>query len=199
MSSSQPDDAKSVVLEIETAAEMGDPATDPVAYRRSLGQFATGVTVITARAGEMRVGMTANSFSSVSLDPPLVLWSIKQTSTSFNAFKAATHFVVNVLSIDQHHLSGHFGRSDADKFAGIGWSEGIDGAPLLHGVVATFECEKIAEFEGGDHLIMLGKVLRFSRYDREALLFVQGKYAVAAEHPGLEAKVIEKTGSSKPS
>ena len=121
-----------------------------------------------------------------------MLWSIKQSSTSFNAFKAATHFVVNVLSVDQRHLSGHFGRSDEDKFTGIGWSEGVDGAPLLHGAVATFECEKIGEFEGGDHLIMLGKVLRFSRFEREALLFVQGKYAIATEHPGAEAKVVER-------
>lgn len=167
----------------ESPLEHGDPVLDPIAYRRSLGQFATGVTIVTARTRGDRVGMTANSFSSVSLDPPLVLWSIKQTSTSFDAFEEASHFAINVLSVDQRHLSGHFGRSDPDKFANVSWSEGIDGAPLLHGTTAIFECQKMAEFEGGDHLIMLGRVLRFSRYERPALLFVQGKYAIAADHP----------------
>jgi 4-hydroxyphenylacetate 3-hydroxylase, reductase component len=168
-----------------SALEAGDPSDDPAAFRRSLGQFGTGVTVITAAAGSELVGMTANSFSSVSLDPPLVLWSAKATSQSFPTFKVATHFAVNVLSSDQITLSNHFGRSGGDKFADVSWRPGIGGAPILDGVLCSFECRKAAEYPGGDHLIMLGAVERFARYDRSALLFAQGRYCVAADFPDL--------------
>lgn len=165
----------------DTAIEAGDPADDPAAFRRCLGQFGTGVTVITAASGDDLVGMTANSFSSVSLDPPLVLWSAKQTSQSFPAFKAATHFAVNVLASDQIALSKHFGRSGGDKFSDIDWRPGIGGAPLLAGTLCSFECRKAGEYPGGDHLIMLGAVARFARYEHGALLFAQGRYCVAAD------------------
>jgi 4-hydroxyphenylacetate 3-hydroxylase, reductase component len=167
------------------AIETGDPKDDPAAFRRCLGQFGTGVTVITAADGDELVGMTANSFSSVSLEPPLVLWSAKQTSQSFPTFKAATHFAVNVLCSDQIGHSKHFGRSGADKFSDISWSRGIGGAPLLDGILCSFECRKVAEYPGGDHLIVLGEVERFVRHDRGALLFAQGRYCVAADFPDL--------------
>ena len=168
-----------------TALEAGDPSEDPAAFRRSLGQFGTGVTVITAAAEGKLVGMTANSFSSVSLDPPLVLWSAKRTSQSFSTFEVATHFAVNVLSSEQIALSQHFGRSGGDKFNDVAWRPGIGGAPLLDGVLCSFECSKAASYPGGDHLIMLGAVERFARYDRNALLFAQGRYCMAAGFPDL--------------
>lgn len=168
-----------------TALEAGDPSEDPAAFRRSLGQFGTGVTVITAAADGKLVGMTANSFSSVSLDPPLVLWSAKRTSQSFPTFEVATHFAVNILSSEQIALSQHFGRSGGDKFNDVAWRPGIGGAPLLDGVLSSFECRKAASYPGGDHLIMLGAVERFARYDRNALLFAQGRYCMAAGFPDL--------------
>jgi 4-hydroxyphenylacetate 3-hydroxylase, reductase component len=163
-----------------TALEAGDPKDDPAAFRRSLGQFGTGVTVITAAADGKLVGMTANSFSSVSLEPPLVLWSAKRTSQSFPIFAAATHFAVNVLASDQITLSKHFGRSGGDKFVDVPWRPGIGGSPILGSVLCSFECRKAAEYPGGDHLIMLGEVERFARYERNALLFAQGSYCVGA-------------------
>src|SRR5262245_25032196 len=102
--------------------------------------FATGVTVITAQSGDRLVGLTANSFSSVSLDPPLVLWSIKRTARSFAVFRDATHFAVNILAADQIALSQCFSSAESDRFAGTQWRAGADGAPLLEGVVAHFEC-----------------------------------------------------------
>ncbi|MCG2629476.1 MULTISPECIES: flavin reductase [Bradyrhizobium] len=163
------------------AVDSGDPKADPAAFRRCLGQFGTGVTVVTAAHGDELVGMTANSFSSVSLDPPLVLWSAKRTSQSFPTFKVATHFAVNILSSDQIALSNHFGRSGGDKFGGVSWKRGIGGAPLLEGTLCSFECRKAAEYPGGDHLIMLGEVERFVRHDRGPLLFAQGRYCMAAD------------------
>jgi flavin reductase (DIM6/NTAB) family NADH-FMN oxidoreductase RutF len=163
--------------------ESGDPRDDPEAFRRSLGQFGTGVTVVTATAGGKRVGMTANSFSSVSLDPPLVLWSAKRTSQSFPIFEAASHFAVNVLSSNQMAVSKHFGRPGDDKFKDVPWRSGIGGAPILDGIVCSFECRKADAYPGGDHLIMLGAVERFTRHDRSALLFAQGRYCIAAEFP----------------
>jgi flavin reductase (DIM6/NTAB) family NADH-FMN oxidoreductase RutF/DNA-binding MarR family transcriptional regulator len=133
--------------------------------------------------------MTANSFSSVSLSPPLVLWSVKRTSQSFEAFRDAPHFAINILATDQLALSRHFGKSGDDKFTGIPWNPGISGAPLLHGVAATIECRRVLEYEGGDHLIILGHVERFTRYDRDVLLFVQGRYGVVRDHPELAAKL----------
>jgi len=167
-------------MDASTALEAGDPKADGAAFRRSLGQFGTGVTVITASADGKRVGMTANSFSSVSLEPPLVLWSAKKTSQSFPTFAAATHFAVNVLASDQIALSKHFGRSGGDKFVDVPWRPGAGGAPVLDGILCSFECRKAAEYPGGDHLIMLGEVERFARYDGSALLFAQGSYCVAA-------------------
>jgi flavin reductase (DIM6/NTAB) family NADH-FMN oxidoreductase RutF/DNA-binding MarR family transcriptional regulator len=169
----------------DAAIESGDPSADPAAFRRCLGQFGTGVTVITAASGADFVGMTANSFSSVSLAPPLILWSTKRTSQSFAAFQAATHFAVNVLSNDQIALSKHFGRSGGDKFSDVAWRPGVGGAPLLEGALCSFECRKSAEYPGGDHLIVLGEVQRFARYERGALLFAQGRYCMAADFPDL--------------
>ncbi|NND49424.1 MAG: hypothetical protein HKN60_04150 [Rhizobiales bacterium] len=171
------------------AIEQGDPACDSTAFRRCLGQFGTGVTVITACADDRLVGMTANSFASVSLDPPLVLWSMHRTAASASVFAVASHFAVNVLARNQIELSRNFARPSEDKFAGVDWTPGLGGAPLISGVAASLECRKEAEFDGGDHVIMIGRVLQYARYEAEGLLFVQGRYALAREHPASQSSL----------
>lgn len=163
--------------------EGGDPAEDSRAFRRSLGMFATGVTVVTARAGDQMVGVTANSFTSVSLDPPLVLWSIDKSSTSLPVFMAGTHFAVNVLAHGQIALSNHFAKTAPDKFSGLDWTPGAGGVPLIPGTAAVFECRREVEHDAGDHILMVGRVERHARFDREVLLFHGGKYKAAGAHP----------------
>jgi flavin reductase (DIM6/NTAB) family NADH-FMN oxidoreductase RutF/DNA-binding MarR family transcriptional regulator len=162
----------------------GDPAQDPRAFRRALGQFATGVTVITTMAGEEPVAITANSFSSVSLNPPLVSWALRKESRNLAVFQRGEHFAVNVLAADQIDLSNRFSRSATDKFGSFAWSPGLGGAPIFAGVAAQFECRRVAEFDGGDHVIFIGHVERYRCFDRAGLLFVQGRYALALDHPG---------------
>lgn len=159
---------------------------DPRELRNLLGQFATGVTVITTRTPDGRnVGMTANSFSSVSLEPPLVLWSISRTAPSLEDFLLSSHFAINVLGADQHAISGRFARAAPDKFAGVAFKEGEAGVPLLEGVIATLVCRNFIQYEGGDHLIFLGQVEHYRQGAGDPLVFHGGQYRVAAEHPGL--------------
>jgi len=167
--------------------EEGDPTVDRRAFRQCLGQFATGVTIMTTETGGVRAGVTANSFSSVSLDPPLILWSISKTSRSFQAFADARRFTVNVLGQDQIDLSQVFSSSEADKFAKVNWSIGKHGSPVLEGVNALLECDREAAYEGGDHLIIVGRVLRFATFEGEPLIFAQGRYGVAESHPSLRS------------
>jgi flavin reductase (DIM6/NTAB) family NADH-FMN oxidoreductase RutF len=167
----------------------GDPTAEPEAFRRCLGQFATGVTVVTANIRGELVGLTVNSFASVSLSPPLILWSINVSSSSYAKFSVADSFIINVLADDQIALSRHFGRSGGDKFSGVAWSEGLNGAPILDGVAAFFECSRESEHRGGDHLILVGRVQRAVQFDRSTLLFAQGRYRIAADHPGEEEQV----------
>jgi flavin reductase (DIM6/NTAB) family NADH-FMN oxidoreductase RutF len=154
---------------------------DKRALRNSLGSFGTGVTVITTlRADGTRVGVTASSFNSVSLDPPLVLWSIGTSSPSMSAFRDATYFVVNVLSLEQVWLSKHFSTPQEDKFAAVQWTPGLGGVPVLTGCIAQFECRNEFQHEGGDHLILVGHVERFASREASPLLFCKGKYHMAA-------------------
>lgn len=153
------------------------PVIDPRDYRAALGSFGTGVTIITAVGADgRRVGLTANSFSSVSLDPPLVLWSLLSKSSSLSVFQEATHFCVNVLARHQEHLARHFARSAEDKFAGISWTPGLGGAPVLEEGVAHFQCRNSYRYYGGDHVIFLGAVLSYTYGPDEPLLFVRGKF-----------------------
>jgi flavin reductase (DIM6/NTAB) family NADH-FMN oxidoreductase RutF len=155
-------------------------------YRSALGQFATGVTVVSARAKDGRkIGLTVNSFTSVSLEPPLVLWSLSRQATDFAEFRAASHFVVNVLAADQYHLSRQFSATDADKFADVECTEGPGGCPLLHGATAHFVCRKAGEFDGGDHVIVLGEVEEYKWRGGEPLVFHSGRYHVTTRHPDL--------------
>jgi flavin reductase (DIM6/NTAB) family NADH-FMN oxidoreductase RutF len=160
-----------------------DPAQDSREFRRCLGQFSTGVTVITWRAGETPVGMTVNSFSSVSLDPPLILWSLDKKSSRFSSFQAAPHFAINVLAENQVALSRHFRQAATEQFAGIEWESGKNGAPLLTGTAAVFECTREALHEAGDHVIIVGRVTRAILFERRLLLFSQGRYRIPADHP----------------
>lgn len=167
-------------------------------FRRCVGQFATGVTVITAQVGEDRAGVTANSFSSLSLDPPLVLWSIARTSRSFEAFAGAKHFAINVLGANQLSVSQAFSSKSTDKFEGIRWTPGVTGAPVLHGTVATIECRTESRFDGGDHVIIVGHVENFERFDGDPLLFIQGRYGVAVDHPEVPMSLHGTSGSTSP-
>ena len=179
--------------------ETGQPAADSRGYRRALGQFATGVTIITADSGGTLVGVTANSFSSVSLDPPLVLWSLAKTSQSLAAFQAATHFAINVLASDQMELASRFARSSPDKFSGVSWQAGVGGAPLFPGSAASFECVRHDLVDAGDHYIMLGRVERYSRSERDLLLFAQGRFGLAVDYPvppGEAESAAQSTGAN---
>lgn len=156
------------------------PQIDRRALRGALGCFATGVTVMTTlRADGAPVGLTVNSFASVSLDPPLVLWSLASHSPSLAAFRAAGHFCVNVLSAEQEALCRRFATPDADKFGGVNWAAGEGGVPVLGGCVATFECSSAFNNWGGDHVIFVGRVERFATSDAPALLFHRGRLSAA--------------------
>ncbi len=147
------------------------------ALRAALGTFATGVTVVTTKAPNgQRHGLTANSFSSVSLEPPLVLWSQSLHAPSHPVFLQASHFAINILAEDQVDISGRFSRGGDDKFAGLECQEGVGGAPLLKGCAARFECRTLYRYEGGDHTIFVGAVERFERFDRRPLMFGGGRY-----------------------
>lgn len=152
---------------------------DKLAFRHALGNFATGITVMTASSpdGE-KVGVTANSFNSVSLDPALILWSIVKTSKSFTVFEAASHFAVNILAADQMNLSNHFAKRSEDKFTAIDFKDGLGNAALLQGCAAIFQCELHSIIEGGDHWIIIGKVVAFDDAGKAPLLYHQGSYSL---------------------
>lgn len=157
---------------------------DPKDFRRALGNFATGVTIITARAPDgTTAGVTASSFNSVSMDPPLILWSSIKDTPSCKIFETATHFAVNILASDQMDMSNHFARQQEDKFAGIEWEEGIGGAPLFPNCAGRFQCESYDKHDGGDHWIFVGRVVSFDDYGRSPLCFHQGSYSMVFSHP----------------
>jgi 4-hydroxyphenylacetate 3-hydroxylase, reductase component len=161
--------------------ESGSPLGNADGFRRALGHFTTGVTIVTAATNGECAGLTANSFTSVSLDPPLILWAVKRSSTSWPVFAASKSFAVNVLAADQAHLATQFARSATDKFKDVEWMLGQSGAPLLANVTSHFECIRRVEYEGGDHLIVVGEVTRFARYDRRPLVFLQGRFSTAID------------------
>ena len=152
-------------------------------FRASLATFATGVTIVTARtpAGVL-VGLTANSFNSVSLDPPLVLWSLSQGASSMAALSTGSHYAINILAADQKGLAERFASRSEDRWQGVAFSEGASGAPLLDGAAATFECFNRSRYEEGDHVIFVGEVERCShRAEASPLLFHGGRFYT--EHP----------------
>jgi 3-hydroxy-9,10-secoandrosta-1,3,5(10)-triene-9,17-dione monooxygenase reductase component len=159
-----------------------DPAADVRALRVALGRFATGVTVVTCLSpGGERVGLTANSFNSLSLDPPLVLWSLRRVSPSLAAFVAASHFAINVLTDDQVEVSRHFAMPGGDRFAQGSWAVGIGGVPLLAGCAATFQCETCSHQTAGDHELFIGRVVAIAEAPLAPLVFQSGHYHLLGE------------------
>ena len=152
--------------------------TDPKAFRSALGQFATGVTVVTTLDSQgNKIGMTANSFSSVSLEPMLVLWSIARTSNAFDDFINADHFAIHVLNSEQQAVSNQFASKCEDRFCNVDHGEGLGGVPLLKEYSAVFQCQTEHQYDGGDHVIIVGRVLEFDNRGLPPLIFHAGRYA----------------------
>jgi flavin reductase (DIM6/NTAB) family NADH-FMN oxidoreductase RutF len=167
------------VPEPEVANELssGNSPLDARDFRNALGTYATGVTIITAMADDGKpYGLTCNSFASVSLNPPLVLWSLGMYSQGLPIFQNASHFAVNVLGVSQQALATTFAKSTVDRFAGVKWKPGLGNAPLLADCVAYFQCRAANRYYGGDHVIFLGAVEAYSYNEKEPLLFASGGY-----------------------
>ena len=147
-------------------------------YRGALGAFVTGVTIVTTLDGNNRpVGLTVNSFTSVSLEPPLLLWGIDKRAGSHDIFLGSGHFAVHVLHEGQRELAGLFSERMKDKFGGLRWRAGVAGSPLLPDYLCCFECVTVNAYEGGDHSILLGEVGNYEvKEDRPPLLFHNGAY-----------------------
>jgi 3-hydroxy-9,10-secoandrosta-1,3,5(10)-triene-9,17-dione monooxygenase reductase component len=160
-----------------TPAELG-----PDELRQALGRFVTGVTIVTCRDenGEP-MGLTANSFNALSLEPPLVLWSLRQSSSSIAAFTNASHFAINVLAADQVELSRRFARPSSAKFDEGEWTDGQGGAPLLAGCVAVFECRRRSHHTAGDHVLFIGAVERIGGSASTPLVYHAGHYRTLCE------------------
>ena len=146
-------------------------------FRTALGQFITGVTVVTTiDASGVPVGLTANSFNAVSLTPPMVLWSLDKKSSNLQTFMDADHFAINILSDAQRDIATRFASRGVDRFAGIDVFMGHTGLPLIRDSAAHFECRTAHRYEGGDHIIFVGEVLACKRYANEPLGFHAGQF-----------------------
>jgi flavin reductase (DIM6/NTAB) family NADH-FMN oxidoreductase RutF len=156
---------------------------DRRSFREALGTFATGVTIITTvDPDKALVGITANSFSSVSLDPPLILFSLARSALSLKAFTASGVFAVSILASDQGDLANRFAVSSGDKWCDTKFMAGRNGCPIITGALASFECEQHAQHDGGDHIILVGRVQRFERLATgEPLVFARGKFRALQE------------------
>lgn len=154
---------------------------DPTEFRRALGTFTTGVTIVTTRAADGEaIGVTANSFNSVSLSPPIVLWSLAKTAKSLAAFTESQHWNVHILSTHQQALSATFAKPGIDKFAGVTLDQGVTPAPLLPECAARFQCKTTSVVEAGDHYVLLGEVLAFDATDRAPLAYSKGRYSLTS-------------------
>lgn len=156
------------------------PMVNTHLFRKALSQFATGVTVITTRLTDQSfLGITASSFNSVSLNPPLVLWSLANTANSMPVFTANSHYVINVLAADQLHLAERFAKRMPDRFAGVGFSLSRTGLPILDGVSAWFECHNRSRYPEGDHVIFVGEVEQCEVMPQAPLIFHGGELIAA--------------------
>ncbi len=152
-------------------------------FRHALGQYATGVTVITTLDGEgAPFGVTATSFGSLSLDPPLIQWSLKSAAWSHRIFAASSVFVVNILAADQAAVSTRFATPGIDRFAATDWTPGLDHLPLIEGVAARLECRTEVQVPGGDHTLFIGRVRRVQVFERPPLLHLRGAYGDFVAH-----------------
>ncbi|MDB5964053.1 MAG: flavin reductase domain protein FMN-binding protein [Polaromonas sp.] len=159
-------------------AQARAPSFSQREFRASLAMFATGVTIVTARTpgGEL-LGLTANSFNSVSLNPPLVLWSLSQAASSMAALAKGSHYAINILAADQKHLAERFAGRREERWQGVPFTESAGGLPVLDGAAATFECFNRSRYEEGDHVIFVGEVERCQhRAGASPLLFHGGKF-----------------------
>ena len=153
------------------------PAIDATELRRCLGTFVTGVTVMTALdAHGQPDGVTANSFSSLSLDPPLIIWSLRLQSRSFTTFKNASRFAVNILAQDQVAISNRFAASGVKNFSEVPHTLGIGGVPLIEGCISYLECHLEATYPGGDHELFVARVERIQMNDKQPLAYGAGGY-----------------------
>jgi len=161
-----------------TAAAAASAEHDPLRFRDVLGHYASGLTVIAGIDDDGPVGFTCQSFYSVSLEPPLVSFSVMATSTSYPRIRATERFAINVLSHDQDDLARQFARSGSDKWAGVRWAAAASGNPLIAGSLATVDCELWAEHEAGDHVIVVGRVveLEVAAQPTHPLLFYRGGF-----------------------
>jgi flavin reductase (DIM6/NTAB) family NADH-FMN oxidoreductase RutF len=158
------------------------PPFDAKTLRSALGRFTTGVTIATCRDLDGRpIGLTCNSFNSLSLDPPLVLWSLRAASPALAAFREASHFAINVLAEAQVGLSRRFASAVPDRFAEGQWADGIGGAPILSGCTAVFECALHSQQDAGDHVLFIGQVERMHEAALPPLLFQAGHYRLLGE------------------
>lgn len=164
-------------LEPAALAASTAATSDARALRTALGQFATGVTVITTCAPDGRfVGLTANSFGALSLDPPLISWALRQSSAALPVFRGVSRFVVNVLAESQVEVSRLFASAAPDKFSQVAHAQNADGLPLLHGAAAWFECRRLSHQDTGDHCLFIAEVERYSHAEFAPLLFHAGGY-----------------------
>jgi flavin reductase (DIM6/NTAB) family NADH-FMN oxidoreductase RutF len=154
---------------------MSPEAVSSRAFRDALGRFATGITIVTTAGVEGSMGFTANSFASVSLDPPLVLWSPARSASRFCHFRDAQFFSIHILGIDQFHLIERFSRQ-GEGFNGLDHDVSVEGVPQFRDALARFDCVQHATHDGGDHLIIVGRVLRFGLREGAPLVFSQGAY-----------------------
>jgi flavin reductase (DIM6/NTAB) family NADH-FMN oxidoreductase RutF len=160
------------------ASAAGDTGlVDPALYRRTCAQFATGTTVVTTRDSEGHPhGLTVNSFSSVSLDPPLVLVSIDLRNAILGHFISSEWFAINVLAEEQEELSRRFSSPSENRFLGVEWTTGLSGVPSLIGVLARLECSVVETFEAGDHTVLVGEVRGASYREGKPLVFFDSGY-----------------------
>jgi len=171
--------ANKVEMEKQTAQQS---PTDLRAFRKCLGHYGTGVAVVTAQMEGQLCGMTINSFSALSLSPPLVMWSIRNESSAHLFFTKTPHFAVNILASDQIDISARFAKSDRNPFEQLEYFFGKYGEPLLRGVAASLSCTLVNTFIAGDHTIIVGQVTSFEDSERTPLLFVQGEYRIPSAH-----------------
>lgn len=166
-------------------------------FRTALSSFATGVTIVTAAGEEAAVGMTASSFNSVSMNPPLVLWSVTKTTPSAEQFRCAAHYSIHVVGAEQQALAMQFATSGIDKFSGVEYSTDEHGVPQLSQCVARFDCKQWAVYEGGDHWIIVGEVLNLEKSNAESLVFCEGAFGTinpirqSGDHPADQHSDIE--------
>ncbi len=166
---------------IASEVDAAESALDSAAFRCALGQFCSGVVIVTARGSEGPAGFTCQSFFSLSLDPPLVAFSPARTSQSYPAIRRSGAFAINILAEDQIELCRRFARSGEDKWRGVRWAPGRTGSPILDGAIAAIDCRIRDEYETGDHYLVVGEVIGLSLAGGNPLLFFDGRFGAFAK------------------